>query len=536
VCSGQSNMEWRLADVTDASRELAAARDPRVRHFKVPTASAESPAADLPGGRWERADAAHVAQFTAVGWFFAEALRRSVDVPIGLINTSWGGSRIEPWISPAGLGLDSAGLARLMAAERETDAAAARAIRERLGGDPPTVDAGMVGARAAWADPALDDRAWATIRVPALWESEGYPGMDGTAWYRTTFELTAAEAARGVRVGLGAIDDSDVAWVNGRRVGGMTSAYSVARVYDVPPAALRAGANVIAVRVDDTGGGGGISGAPSSLFVEVGGVRRPLAAEWRFRVGAVALRADAQRVNKVPTVVHQAMVHPLARYPVAGALWYQGESNANTVEEAAEYRRLLPALVADWRRLWKRPDLPFLVVQLPNFNPPDSAPPARSAWATLREAQAAAADSVPGVATVVTIDLGEAGDIHPRDKRPVGARLALAARRLAYGQAVEASGPTYRAHRVDGGRVVIDLAHADGLAARGGAADGFAVAGADRQFVWADARIEGDRVVVWSDRVPAPVAVRYAWADNPARANLYNRAGLPAAPFRTDRW
>ena len=543
VASGQSNMEWPVAEARDAAREIAAAGDTRVRHVKVPQSWAAQPEDSLAGGEWTVADPAHVGAFSAVGYFFARDLRRHVDVPIGILNTSWGGSRIEPWMSREALRLDPAALDEVMRRERAAEQEARDALRARVGGELPARDPGLVNGRAVWASPALDDAAWATIPVPGVWEQAGYAGMDGVAWYRTTFELTAAEARAGVRLGLGQIDDADVTWVNGREVG-RTSGWNVPRVYDVPAVALRPGRNVVAVRVEDTGGGGGVHGDPGLFYVEARGgraTRRPLDGAWRFRVGAVELRPDGQRINKLPTLLYNKMVHPLLPYPIRGVLWYQGESNADRLEDAAAYRATFPALIADWRARWASPrrDFPFLWVQLANFMAADAEPAERSAWATLRESQGAAL-RLPNTAQVVAIDLGEAGDIHPRNKQDVGARLALAARKVAYGHDVVHSGPVYRRHEVRDGRVVIEFDHVGGGLAvgrrGGGSLRGFAVAGADRRFVWADARIEGDRVVVRSDRVAEPVAVRYAWGDNPDAASLYNAAGLPAAPFRTDAW
>ncbi|HEY0780512.1 MAG TPA: sialate O-acetylesterase [Gemmatirosa sp.] len=535
VCSGQSNMEFVVRDAANGAAEAAAARDPQIRHFKVPTSYAWAPSDSLAGGSWAPADPQHAGQFTAVGYFFARDLRKSVDVPIGLLHTSWGGSRIEPWTSREGLGLDERAVARLEADERAYEARTRDSLRARMGGEIPTTDAGLVDGRAAWAEPELDDASWSTIHAPGPWESQGYAGMDGTAWYRTGFVLTADEAKAGVRLGLGPVDDADVSYVNGREVG-RTSGYSTVRAYDVPAAALRAGRNVVAVHVTDTGGNGGLTGEPAQLYVEVAGVRRPLAGAWKFRPGAVTVdAADGQHINKIPTLLYNKMVHPLLPYPVKGVLWYQGESNADRYEDAVAYRGLFAGMIRDWRRRWGVGDAPFLWVQLANYMAPDSAPVLHSNWAALRESQSAAL-ALPNTGQAVILDLGDAGNIHPHDKQDVGARLALVARHVAYGQAVEFSGPALRSSRFEDGRVVLGFDHADGLTARGGTLGGFAVAGEDRQFVWADAHVEGTRVVVSSARVPHPVAVRYAWANNPDRATLYNAAGLPAAPFRTDRW
>lgn len=535
LCSGQSNMEWVLRDSLDAAGEIAAARDPLLRHYKVPRSWSAAPESTLDGGLWEAADGEQVGGFTAVGYFFARRLRSHLGVPIGLINTTWGGSRIEAWMSAASLGLDEAGVRELMALEREQERRTLADLEERAGGLPQR-DGGLVDGRAVWADPQLDDSGWHEIAVPSAWEAAGWEGMDGIGWYRASFELSAAEAADGIRLGLGTIDDSDLSWVNGHPVGGMENAWNRPRLYEVAAEALVAGRNVLAVRVEDTGGGGGIQGGPDLLFVESAGHRRPLAGTWRFQLGAVTLNLEDRKRN-VPTMLYNAMLHPLQGFPVKGILWYQGESNTGP-DDAFVYRRLFQAMIEDWRRGWQATGLPFLWAQLASFLPPPEEP-GESGWALLRESQSAAL-VLPGTAQAVLIDAGDADDVHPRDKRVVGERLALAARAVAYGEEIVFSGPVVRGQVVRDGRMVIEFDHVGGgLVAgqeAGGELTGFAIAGTDRRFVWARAEIAGDRVEVWSPRVPAPVAVRYGWADNPSGANLYNREGLPASPFRTDDW
>ena len=535
VCSGQSNMEWVVADSVNAPAEMALASDPSIRHFKVPRSWAAEPRETLAGGSWEPADSDHVGDFTAVGYFFARQLRLDVDVPIGLINTSWGGSRIEPWMSAAALGLDDEGLRREFEKERDYEQEVRQMIAERVG-DVPDRDRGLVEGRAVWASPQLDDTSWEQMPVPAAWEGAGYPGMDGIAWYRTAFFLTAEEAREGVRLGLGAIDDSDITWVNGHEVGRTQMAWNQPRVYEVPSASLVSGTNVIAVRVEDTGGGGGIQGDPALLFVEVGGHLRSLVGMWKFALGVVTVNLEDHK-REVPTVLYNHMIHPLQQFPIKGVLWYQGESNTGE-EDAFIYRELFVDMISDWRGGWDVKDLPFLWVQLASYLPPP-AEPVESSWAVLRESQSKAL-ALPRTAQVLAIDAGEANDVHPRDKQILGYRLALAARGVAYGQEVVFSGPVYRSHEVKEGRFLITFAHVgEGLVGKDPAGPrlrGFIIAGEDRRFVWANATIEGDRVVVWNSEVPEPVAVRYAWADNPEGANLYNREGLPASPFRTDSW
>jgi len=539
VASGQSNMEWPVESSNNAAAEIASANDARIREFAIPHSYSEKPEAELAGGSWAHADPEHVGRFSGVAYFFARELRKSIDVPIGIIHTSWGGANIETWMSRAALGMSEDEWRVAMEKDRAHSDSIRAALRARIG-DLPSTDAGLVNGRAVWADPMLADDSWATIRTPSLWESAGYDGMDGVAWYRTSFTLSDDEARQTVRLSLGPIDDSDITWVNGVEVGRTTQRYADPRLYTVPASALRAGKNVIAVRVDDTGGGGGIYGSPASLYVDVGGVRRPLAGDWRFKVGLVSFQPDGQRINKIPTILYNRMIHPLLGFPITGVIWYQGESNANSVAQASEYRPLFRKLIASWRREWRgsNPEFPFLWVQLPDYGTVDSVPPAASAWATVRESQTAAL-SLPHTGQVVAIDLGQAEELHPRNKQDVGVRLALKAREVAYGQPVVSSGPTYRRHTIEGGRVTIELGNlGGGLVSRagGGAIPGFAIAGDDRRFVWADAKVEGNHVIVWSDGVPKPVAVRYLWSNSPTAPALYNAQGLPVAPFRTDRW
>ena len=539
VASGQSNMEWPVASSVNAAAEIASANDAKIREFAIPHSYSEKPEAEVVGGAWAHADSQHVGTFSAVAYFFARDLRTSVDVPIGIIHTSWGGANIETWMSKAALGLTDSAWRAAMTRDRVHNDSVRAALQAKIG-DLPKADAGLQGDRALWADPMLSDASWATIKTPALWETVGYDGMDGVAWYRTSFTLTDDEARQAVRLSLGPIDDSDITWVNGVEVGRTTQRYADPRLYTVPASALHAGGNVVAVRVDDTGGGGGIYGSPAALYLEVGGVRRPLAGDWRFKVGMVSFQPDGQRINKIPTILYNRMIHPLLGFPIKGVIWYQGESNANSVEQAAAYRRLFRDMISSWRGEWRgsNPEFPFLWVQLPNYGPVDSLPSANSDWATARESQAAAL-ALPNTGQVVAIDLGQAEELHPRNKQDVARRLALVARAVAYGERVVASGPTYRRHTVQGSRVTIELGNlGGGLVSRAndGAIPGFAIAGADRRFVWAKAKLDGNRVIVWSGGVAKPASVRYLWTNSPTAPVLYNREGLPVAPFRTDTW
>ena len=533
IASGQSNMEWTVANAADAEHEIRSANDPLIRHFKVPRSWANAPEPTLAGGAWHTADSAHVGAFTAVGYYFARALRTTVDVPVGILNTSWGGSRIEPWMHPEALAMDPDTVAAVIA-EREQRIEDLRQTFLEEHRASETEDPGLKDGVAVWADPDLDLSDWGDIEAPSRWEEAGYPRLDGIAWYRTTVELSPNQVEEGqATLHLGPIDDEDMTWVNDTLVG-QTQDWAIPRAYDVPAEVLRPGRNTITIRVRDMWGYGGMVGDAEAVRLETPMASIPLAGTWKFRVGRFVLNANDQ-VNQVPTLLYNKMIHPLLSFPVTGFLWYQGESNAGNEEDASAYAERFQSLITSWRAAWGNPTAPFLFVSLANFLAavPE---PGESDWAILRESQSAAL-ALPRVGQAITIDIGDADDIHPRNKQDVGRRLALAARYWTYGEEdLVYSGPTYRDHRVEGDRVILSFDHVgSGLVARGSELGGFAIAGTDDPFAWANARIVGNTVVVSSPLIQNPTAVRYAWADNPDRANLYNEEGLPAAPFRTGR-
>ena len=535
IASGQSNMEWPLARSANGAAVVAAANDSMLREYAVPRSYSEVPQSDLEGGRWAPADSQHAGRFSGVAYFFARDLRSALNIPIGIIHTSWGGANIETWMSRAANGMSEGDWRAQVDQMRRRDAATRAALLARIG-SLPAADAGLADNHAVWADPSLDDAQWSELAVPALWESAGYAGLDGVVWYRTTISLTEAEIAQDIRLALGRIDDSDRTFVNGVEIG-RTDGYDQFRFYGIPANVLRAGANVLTVRVVDGGGGGGIYGDPSQVFMEIGATRRSLARKWKFKVGQVEVGTDGQRINKVPTLLYNSMISPLLRFPIKGVIWYQGESNANNDAQARAYRPLFAQLIQSWRSEWQNSgEFPFLWVQLPNFGPPDTVPPITAGWAHLRESQSAALE-LPKTGQAVAIDVGEATELHPGHKQPIGQRLALLARKIAYGEQLVASGPRYKRHTVRNKAFVIEFDDVgSGLVSGTPNVRGFAIAGENHRWVWADAHIEGNTVIVSSKQVNAPIAVRYAWGNSPIAPSLYNREGLPAEPFRTDDW
>lgn len=535
LASGQSNMEWPLARTDQGQAAAAAAHDGLIRHFKVPPSWADTPQTRLAGGQWIAASSRTAGEFSAVAYYFAKELRATQGVAIGIIDSTWGGSAIEAWMDVPMLGLDAESFAAHRRAKAEADARTEAATRATIAHWPQD-------AAADYSAADLDEHDWATVQVPAMWEQQGYPSMDGTAWYRRTFMLSAQEAAAGVTLGLGEIDDDDETWVNGQRVGGLTQAWDVARVYRVPAAVLHAGPNTIAVRVVDHAAGGGIGGEPAQLYVHsANGTVNSLAGAWKFRASN-AVFAPSEGKHQTDTLVYNRMIRPLQPYALRGVIWYQGETNA--VEAGAyRYRDRFKAMIEGWRDDWQAPRLPFLWAQLANYVSGDDRRDAAgvvvdSPWATLRESQSAAL-ALPATAQAVTIDVGNPADIHPGDKRSVGHRLALAARHVAYDEPVVHSGPVFREARINGGRVVLQFdTQGRGLAVAGGGTrvQGFELAGTDRQWHMAQAELGDGGIVMHSDAVARPVALRYAWRDNPVDANLVNEDGLPASPFRTREW
>ncbi|PPK88472.1 glycosyl hydrolase family 2 [Neolewinella xylanilytica] len=536
LCSGQSNMEYSMGMVASLYEdEIAASTNDRIRQFNVPKEfDFQGPREDYGGGEWSSADPESVRNFTAVGYFFAREINERYDVPVGLINASLGGSPAEAWMTPEAL-RDYTGLYDDALRYRDTAyvSQVRRSDRERIGGwyaELKDQDAGYTGAT-PWSDPAADDADWSTTTLPALWNDTEAGDTPGSVWYRRSFEVPAGLTGKEVQLPFGNLIDADSVWINGTFVGGFGSRY-VPRNYTVPAGILQTGENTIAVRVVSSGGSGGF--IPEKTYALTDGTTTvDLSGEWQYRRGG---EMDPLRgptfIQWKPTGLYHAMIAPLLPYALKGVLWYQGESN---VGRDRQYATLFPGLIENWREEMEDPDLPFLAVQLPNFGTPQEQP-GESGWARMREAQEEIL-SLNNTGLATTIDIGEWNDIHPLNKLDVGKRLALLAQRDVYGDAkVIAEGPVYSSMAVKGNTAVLSFDHVGGglESSDGTPLRHFAIAGADGEFVRAEARIEGETVVVSSPEVAAPEAVRYAWADAPEDINFYNAAGLPARPFRTD--
>ena len=536
LCGGQSNMELGLGRARDGADEIKAANHPEIRLFKVPPQVAYTAAAVVPGS-WQICSPATVAEgggFSAVAYFFARRLQAELHVPIGLIQDAVGGTPVETWMNPDTI--------RRM---KEFAAAMTEIDRLRSRGGPQygnyvmhwydEYDVGLKGS--TWAAPGLDDAAWKPVRIPGGFRELGVPETPAVAWFRREVTLPNPLPPGPASIFLGVVEKMDTTYLNGRWIGG-SSWVENPRVYSIAPDVLRPGRNVLAMRVFKVLPHGGFESPAETLRLVLGdGTVIPLAGAWKGAVSVDCrpphpLPLGFENYPTMPTVLYRGMLAPLAPLAIRGAIWYQGEANAS---RAFQYRTLLPAMIGDWRQLFRQPDLPFYVVSLPAFMH-RRAEPGDDEWAELREAQALTVRNVAHTGLAVTIDTGDPDDIHPKYKRVVGERLALCALRGTFGRDVVSQGPRFVLAERLPGALRLRFEHTDGgLVAQGGKPGEFALAGTDRKWHWADARLEGDTVVVSSAQVPNPVAARYAWQANPA-ATLFNGAGLPALPFRTDDW
>jgi len=539
VCSGQSNMELPMSRVKPIyENEIANSENNFIRQFYVPQKyNFNKTENDFQWGSWKSANPENILNFSAVGYFFQKELYDKYKIPVGVINTSLGGSPAESWLSEDAL---KEFPAYYKEAHRFKDSSLIKQIEDS---DNNRINAWYVLLRQKdegykdlqniWYKPSLNTSGWATMKIPGYWADTKLGFVNGVVWFRKSFVVPSSVAGIKAKLNLGRIVDADSVFINGRFVGTTSYQYPPRR-YVIPEGVLKAGENNITVRVISNSGRGGFV-LDKQYEIISGDTKIDLTGEWQYKLGATMQPLGSQTfIRWKPEGLYNAMLAPLLNYRIKGVAWYQGESNA---ERAIEYRKLLPALIRDWRKNWSQGDFPFLIVQLPNFMDAKGEP-SESGWALLREAQLQTL-SLPNTALAVTIDIGEWNDIHPLNKKDVGIRLELAAEKIAYGNNnVVYSGPRYRSMKVEGNKIILTFSNTgSGLSAKGGGElKYFAIAGPDKKFVWASARIDNNNVIVWNDRVANPVAVRYAWADNPEGANLFNQEGLPASPFRTDDW
>ncbi len=551
VCSGQSNMEWTVTNTKNAPQETAAANYPNIRLFHVPHVAKVKPDRDI-SASWFVCTPDNIGGFSAVGYFFGREIHRKTGIPLGLIDTAWGGTCAETWTSPEALKADpffSKVVKDYEYAIRNPDEAQKEIkSKQKEWADKYDIkDTVNAGEEKGWQNPDTDTSKWKEMELPRNWQSAGYL-HSGIFWFRKVVDVPADWEGKELTLSLGALDKSDVTYFNGVRVGSITmqqrpDAWCTPRIYTVPGNLVKAGHNLIAVRVFSNIYHGGFIGTPAQMRLypskEKNAEPIQLPGIWKYELEANFGLIPPQPPPPLgegnpnsPHILYDNMIKPLLPFGIKGAIWYQGESNA---DRAKQYRKLFPLMIKSWRKSWAQGPFPFYFVQLANYQPYKHLP-GESTWAELREAQTMTL-SLPKTGMAVIIDIGEANDIHPKNKQDVGLRLALVALAKDYGyKNLVYSGPIYKSMKLENGKIRIKFDHiGGGLVAHGKHLESFEIAGKDRKFVWANAVIEGETVVVSSPKVSKPVAVRYGWSENP-NCNLYNSSDLPASPFRTDNW
>ena len=548
LCSGQSNMGMSVRRSVEGEAEIKAANHPNIRIFTVPMDIAIDPQDDIVG-QWQACSPETIGEFSAVGYYFGREIHQRTNVPIGLIHSSWGGTIIEAWT-------------RQEAISRLPDMTERIAEIQDILHDPAAfqkyinvnekratkIHRELIKAEAddelarKMSGPDLDISSWKTMEIPNQWEKAGLPDFNGMVWFRKTIDVPASWEGKNLVLHLGPVDEIDVTWFNGQRVGGTGSfkkmsimGWNTSRVYSIPASLVKAGANTITVRAINTSYAGGLWGAaPGDMALCMAGSEKTdrigLAGPWRYKAGLKLLAKPSGQGPNHPTLLYNAMINPIAPFAMRGATWYQGESNNG---DGMRYFDKMQALIQSWRNVFLRPDAPFYFVQIAPYRYGSGI---ERALPLLWEAQSAALD-IPHTGMAVISDIGNITDIHPKNKQDVGKRLALWALAKDYGQDdLVYSGPLYKSMAIEAGKIRLSFDHVgSGLASRDAKPlDWFEIAGEDGKFVKAQAVIDGNTVVVSSDAIAKPTAARFAW-DQVAQPNLMNKEGLPAGPFRTHR-
>ncbi|HWI91404.1 MAG TPA: sialate O-acetylesterase [Flavisolibacter sp.] len=533
VASGQSNMELQVQQAKDASKEIANASFPQMRFLVVEQDKQLKPRADIRSGKWKVCDSTNVKQWSAIAYYFARKIHSDQNVPVGIIQSTWGGTPVEAWTSRHMLLTSPITKARTLS-------------NDTLKMDPQDFATDSLNWLRIWnivynpqnnADkiiPAINynDADWTTIEMPNVLKDFGIGYYEGMVWQRKKISLPESFNQKNLTINLGHPEMNYSLYFNGEEVCKNIWNSNAAHSFTIPGRLVQPGENTIAVRIAMLWGGGGLNPPAEDIYITDGTSKISLAGKWLYKKNIETAFPKILNYQYYPTVLFNAMVNPLIPYGIKGFIWYQGESNASA---AYDYRKLFPMLITNWRQRWQQGNLPFLFVQLANYMKTKPLP-SESEWAELREAQMLTL-SLPNTGMACIIDVGEGNDIHPKNKQEVGRRLGLIADKMVYKQNVIASGPVYKNYRREGNRIRISFMNiGSGLSTKEGKElTGFAIAGKDKKFYWANAIIEGNEVIVYCDNVAEPIAVRYAWADNPD-CNLINSEGLPAVPFRTDDW
>lgn len=531
LASGQSNMEWQVQQAKDASTEIANANYPEIRFLFVEHDKKLTPQSDILSGKWKVCDTNNAKQFSAVAYYFARKIHRDQNVPVGIIQSTWGGTPVESWTSREKLLASSLTRTKML----NNDSLSEKDfIQDSLNGIRfwdivynPQNNADKIF-------PALgyDDADWTKIEMPNLIKDFEIGTYEGIVWLRKKIILPESLNQKDLTINLGHPEMNYSLYFNGEEICKDVWNANPTHYYTIPANLVKSRENIITIRIAMLWGGGGLNPPADDIYITDESSKISLAGKWLYQKGLEPIIPTIRNYHYYPTVLFNAMINPIIPYGIKGFIWYQGEANDTA---AYDYRKLFPMMISDWRQRWKQDNLPFLYVQLPNYKKVKPLP-SESEWAELREAQTLTLLQ-PNTGMACTIDIGEAENIHPANKQEVGRRLALIANKLVYKKDCIASGPMYKSFRKEGNHIRVSFANTgSGLSTKDAKeVSGFAIAGKGKKFYWAKAIIEANEVVVSCDKVAEPVAVRYAWADNP-ECNLVNSEGLPAIPFRTDEW
>ncbi len=537
LCAGQSNMEWTVQQSANSEKEIASADYPQIRTFRVPKGIKNSLQTDL-SGEWEICSTKTVGNFSGVAYFYAQELYKKLKIPIGIINASWGGTDIEAWISKSTFESLPSVLKKPYSNEVmnniekyiNENKGSREAFNKALENDPALEE--------KWFSNNYDFSAWSDITVPSEWSSTPLSLVDGHVWFKYVIDVPKIYDGCPATLSLGTIDDLDKTWINGEYLG-ENKGWDVHRFYPVRKGTLKSGRNIITVRITDAGGSGGMWSPSEDIYLKLQNGENDkvisLAGKWKYKESVTNTKYKVLDIgpNMVYSSLYNTMINPLQKFKIKGAIWYQGENN---VSRAVAYRTLFPEMITDWRKQWGY-DFPFYWVQLANLYP-HSLKPVESDWAELREAQTMTL-SLPKTGQAVIYDIGDANTIHPLNKQDVGQRLSLHALHNEYGHStITCQSPTFKSFNIQGDKIVVYFnLYNSKLCVHDtyGYLRGFSIAGSDKTFYCAKAELAGDKVIISSNDVPNPIAVRYAWSNNPD-ANLFNSDGLPVTPFRTDNW
>jgi Domain of unknown function (DUF303). len=531
LASGQSNMEWQVQQANDAAKEIKQADYPNIRFFFVAHNKSVKPESDVLGGSWKVCDSVNIKTSSAVAYYFARKIHADIHVPIGILQTTWGGTPVEAWTSKEMLLSSPITRSMVLANDSVTNQ---HFVKDSL--DlvrfwdivyQPKNQTEKTVTQASY-----DDSKWAEVKMPSVLKASGISAYEGMIWLRKIVDIPAGFATKDVTLHLGHPEMNYSVYINDKEICKTIWNANENHTYTIPAGVLHTGKNIIAVRMAYLWGGGGFNPPAEEMYISDGSTKLSLAGEWKYKKELEPSLPKIHNYHYYPTYLYNAMLNPVIPYGLKGFLWYQGEANDTL---AYNYRTLFPMMISDWRIRWQQGYLPFLYVQLPNYKKRQTEP-MESEWAELREAQAMTL-SQPNTGMVCAIDLGEAKTIHPTNKQDVGFRLALLADKVAYQKDIIVSGPIFSSYKIEGNMIRISFSESrsglktkDNLSPRE-----FTIAGADKKFYRAIARIIGDELIIRSDEVANPVAVRYAWCDNPD-CNLINAEGFPAIPFRTDQW